>query len=376
MDARPDEERKTFKEEVQGEVKDDRTTHQLKDPVSSCPSLSSGQDLTGQQEEEPEAGRFLKMESQASSLLQRIHRLQGRQTQRHLHKHITSFLRREQSLTGIGCQIQPMMRQPANHHLHRSTVPFNSHVLLNNHHHHHYPSSPASNSSSPLKDYHQSHVNAVKNDRISKGLDNNLHQNHHVFHSKGIPVPKTSSSLKFSASNINNNNNLTNNNERDGSSLGTSLNSDEAPSLMKLLRTHDVSSLTSSLVIPPSSSCDLHVANNVSVSSQADPSVQSILRQHPSQNDAQSQSDNKRLEEVIPCDAETLECHAGQLRSNLEHLEEDYDSDATESSSGGESVDEFAFNLLTEEDNLLNNNVSHPQSPVPTSNKKHVSSSM
>ena len=39
-------------------------------------------------------------------------------------------------------------------------------------------------------------------------------------------------------------------------------------------------------------------------------------------------------------EAQRLGQAAGQLRANVEHLEEDYDSDATESSSGGESCDD------------------------------------
>lgn len=50
---------------------------------------------------------------------------------------------------------------------------------------------------------------------------------------------------------------------------------------------------------------------------------------------------------ISATEASAASTTAGQLKANLDHLEEDYDSDATESSSGGESCDD-GFSFLEE----------------------------
>lgn len=284
------------------------------------------------------------MESKACSLLQRIHRLQSRQTHRHLHRHVTSMVRKEQTSTGIGCQIQSH-RQP----------------LVNQH--------PVNNflSNSSVKDHRilQTHLNAVNNDvrlRPSKIVEDQGLSN-----GQSKTCFPSSNNFNTTFTNITNVN-LTN------STVG------ESPALVKLLvKTSDSSSCDASQV-------SLVNCQTIPVSCRPSSSLSSTVLCQGQLINGQvtpiTPKTTKRVRET-PVDPDILECHSGQLKYNLELLEEDYDSDATESSSGGESVvDDFAFTLLDEDlqDSSLSPGLSrqsslqnHPQSPLPTSTRKHSS---
>ena len=65
----------------------------------------------------------------------------------------------------------------------------------------------------------------------------------------------------------------------------------------------------------------------------------------PSHNQKCEPIDEEEISEKLldPEEAEKIKIVSGTLKTNLIHLETSYDSDATESSSGGESCDEFEF---------------------------------
>lgn len=168
------------------------------------------------------------LQTQADLLMRRVQRLQIRMCQRHLHKHMQSFVRREQVASGLGCQLR-------------------------------------------------------------KVRDNSAHSNGRIQH-------KSSDPIRFL--------------DRDGvRNMPTS-------ALADIVRGWDTHSLAAD-------SCRLPAPDD---------------RAHVKLSPAGPDPAAKRP--VDRAVAEKMECAAGQLRTNVMHLEEDYDSDATESSSGGESCDD------------------------------------
>lgn len=157
------------------------------------------------------------LQAQADLLMRRVQRLQVRMCQRHLHKHIQSFVRQEQSSSGLGCQMR-------------------------------------------------------------KVRDNSAHSNGRIPHKSPDRFLERDRMTPTSA-------------------------------LADIVRSWDSSA---------ADSCRL-----------SDEPV----------NRSAGVTDTKRLP-VDRTNAQCVQRSAGQLQANLLHLEEDYDSDATDSSSGGESGDD------------------------------------
>jgi hypothetical protein len=328
------------------------------------------------------------MESTAYSLLERLHRLQGRQSQRHLHRTIGGFVRREQTSTGLGCQIRvnvsPSQQQTTTTH-------------LVNHHHNHLPVNnflitssvcPASSSSSikdhPIPRSSSHHHNAVSNERL-KGSSSKLD----LVYSNGqsSTVPSSSSTTFTNITNVNCSS------KDSGVSFNLPGNNNNSPSLVKLL-------INRSSSLPVCSSLENPIDPSLNSQIPVESSSESAVLFNNINGQGPQASSKKTGKPLLPIDPDTVETHSGILKYNLKLLEEDYDSDATDSSSGGESVaDDFGFSVLTDEEapmasfqegnssfspglsrqsTLLYNQNSYPQSPVPTSSRKHsvVASSM
>lgn len=233
------------------------------------------------------------METQAQVILSRIHRLQGRQCQRHLQKHVQAFVRHEQIATGVGCQALRLAKE--------------------------------------RREPNGRYVNprhAVMEDKFMRqdGLKS-------MSKSSLINLVK-----KLESSNFNN----------DGSSKSLE-NMSNSPTLSKMkaasrLPSFDISS-------------SQHLQS---------PSAPQHEHQHPSAIRTSSE-----VQLNAPENRNVIDCSVGILKHNLHHLEKDYDSDATDSSSGGDSCDEsFHYNPVP-----LNGFVSNNSSPsTPSFSRKHSSS--
>lgn len=226
-----------------------------------------------------------RLEQEATRLARRVHRLQAKQSQRHIARHVQAFVRHHQSVTGIGCALR---REPA------SSTHSNGKI---NSSRKQQPSttsnvaSPASNllGLSPAEEKMRIlNQEGVKSMSTSELVNLVKQLEHNGFPSDPYRVPNSTSNTATV-------NNATANG--DGSNDATS-----ASSVYNKLR-------------PPS-----ETKNNSSLAKEVCETRKQLI--------------------ISSTEADAAAVTAGQLKANLEHLEEDYDSDATESSSGGESCDD------------------------------------
>ncbi|KAI1289503.1 KAT8 regulatory NSL complex subunit 1 [Halotydeus destructor] len=227
------------------------------------------------------------LEKQAGELLKRIYRLQGRQAIKHVDRQLVSFVRHEQSTSGIGCQGRDYIKPP-------SDVRGGNSVRFS------------------VQNSAKMAVGSTAEDKIK------------LFSPEGVKNLSTSALVslvkKLESSNHN--------------SYGdTSLPQNSAYVPVEELSTQS----------SPNTNAEHSTSSEKCTANQDE----SIL--------CGSLVDTEELKQTVEA--------AGIIKSNLKHLEEDYDSDATESSSGGESADEL---LAYDYSNSSNDQSSH-------SNRKHAS---
>ena len=197
------------------------------------------------------------MEIQAQQVLKRIQRLQGRQCQRHVTKHVSALVRYEQAVSGFGCQVLPSV---------------NSHLRQ-------------------------------QNNNSQSSLVHHLHQSHHGLNNQAVnPYSPQSSPTTAGGTS--------------GPGSGAVGNNADLTLAKLLTRPTPVRP-----PIVPSSPYSPY-----SGSSQDRTGGSSKSSQHDFHLD--------------PNEVEIIDSSLGILKENIHHLETDYDSDATESSSGGDSCDE------------------------------------
>lgn len=246
------------------------------------------------------------MESQAQLILSRIHRLQGRQCQRHLQKHVQAFVRHEQIATGLGCQAFRLAKD--------------------------------------RRELNGRHVNAkhlASDDKFMKqgGMKN-------MSNVDFVNFAKNSSPFKEGI-------HVHPNGDGSSSKAGDSI-VPGSPTISKI-----------KAATRPSPSFDVNTSQQ---------HLQPSSTHHPPS--AIRTSSNLQIN--APEHRNVIDCTVGTLKYNLHHLETDYDSDATDSSSGGDSCDESSypppfhpsFNSLP-----LNGFASNNSSPsTPNFSRKHSSS--
>jgi len=307
------------------------------------------QPFKGDSEESDARQRQSKMESTAHVLINRIHRLQGKQCQRHLHRHLSSFVRQQQGRMGLGCLIlKDGVRDRNNATL---TSPFGSYPPYTNGMLH----SPgvATTRLSPVK---SSEPNITT---FTDGIMND--ESVRISNQDGVKNVSTTALVNLVKR-------LDSENANDASShfrFQTTLNSSSLSSSSPGSHPH----------LPP-----LHHFNHPHSYKTSEQHRTSDATTKPLSPFNNNNSSNTTLVKLLqrslssshplvtqPLDnlqVEVIDTNAGQLRTNLEHLEEEYDSDATESSSGGESCDEghlFWEDALT----TLSSSVSTPNTSTP-----------
>lgn len=231
------------------------------------------------------------METQAQVILSRIHRLQGRQCQRHLQKHVQAFVRHEQIATGVGCQANRLAKERRE---------------------------PNGRYTNPR--------HAVIEDRLIRqdGLKN-------MSKSSLINLVKKLESSSFND---------------DGSSKSLN-NMSSSPTLSKMKAASRLPSF------------DISSPHHLqSASAQHEHQPPSAIR---TSSDVQLNAPDRNV----------IDCSVGILKHNLHHLEKDYDSDATDSSSGGDSCDESSYHNPVSLNGFASNN-SSPSTPL--FSRKHSTS--
>ena len=250
------------------------------------------------------------MESQAQLILSRIHRLQGRQCQRHLQIHVQAFVRHEQITTGLGCQALRLNAKD------RPGGGLNGRYLNSKHIAEekliHYHGNMKNLSNSAL-------VNLVKKLDSSgyKKLDSSGYKK---LDSSGYKKLDSSSYKEGMLS--------------DGPSRMMADNmASSSPTLSKMkaaTRAPPVDHLSS---LPLAPGLQPHYHDDHQSPSAAIPTSSNLQMNMNALLPEQQQQQNRNI----------IDCAVGTLKYNLHHLETDYDSDATDSSSGGDSCDESSF---------------------------------
>lgn len=221
------------------------------------------------------------LETLTEQLLRRIHQLQGRQTQKHVIRHISSFVKHEQSVSELGCQYHrdatksscPSARTRDNTNHIRSNCPNNS----------------------PIK------ANATVATALSSAEEKIK-----LFSPEGVKNLSTSALV-----------NLVKRLENSGHNGDTG----------KTLPSAVMFQSPEECLLTPDQSLEKLVYNN---------------HHHYQPLSSESHFD----QHTVSCslnenDLDQTRATVGTLKANLRHLETAYDSDATESSSGGESCDEL-----------------------------------
>lgn len=240
------------------------------------------------------------MESQAQLILSRIHRLQGRQCQRHLQKHVQAFVRHEQIATGLGCQafrLAKDRREPNGRHVN------SKHLAMDD---------------KFMKQDGMKNIDLVKFAKKPSPFNEGFHVR-----------PNGDGSTSKVADNV----------------------APGSPTITKM-----------KAAVRPPQSFDLNTSQHPQASTHHPPSA---IRT------------SSNLQINAPEHRNIIDCTVGTLKYNLHHLETDYDSDATDSSSGGDSCDESShpssfpsYNSLP-----LNGFASNNSSPsTPNFSRKHSSS--
>lgn len=321
------------------------------------------QPFKGDPEETDARQRQSKMESTAHVLINRIHRLQGKQCQRHLQRHISSFVRQQQGRMGLGCLI--LKDGVRDRNTATLTSPFGSYPPYTNGMLH-SPGVPTTRLS-PVK---SSEPNVTT---FTDGIIND--ETVRIGNQDGMKnVSSTALANLVKKLDSENANDTGSTHFRFQTTLNSSLLSSNSPGphphlppLHHFNHPHSYQTSeqhrTSDAITKPSPPFN----NN---NSSSNTTLVKLLQRSPG---SLSSSHPLVTQPLDNFEVEVIDTNAGQLRTNLEHLEEEYDSDATESSSGGESCDE---GHLFWEDALatLSSSVSTPNASTPLTTPTYSSS--
>lgn len=366
-----------------------------------------------------------RMEIQAQQILKRIQRLQGKQCQKHITKHVKAFVRHEQLVSGIGCQMMTLglihgtnsnntttsnrynncnnatdnsryhnspgvncrrdlasvmsSNSGANNSSSSNGTSNRSHHLNSNHNHFNNNNSgiiiktsgttsgsPSVSGGTPVIESETHNIkNLLKNEDVksmsTKRLVNLVKQlensGYPLNASSATPTPADSSNSCVSYNHQNNNNSTPQSSPTipglltDGSvsvSIATS-STGSTTTVPSPVVSNKASELTLAKLLtrPPaprssSTTTSSYPHQNTSHNHNHHNNSSTHHKNAPYSNSDRivSSSAAQAIHHLDPTEVEQIESTLGTLKENIHHLETDYDSDATESSSGGDSCDD------------------------------------